>query len=63
MIEGYDKGCSVYFLWRSVPGGGGVLPYVTLTGTCGPIGYGCRVFCLERGIYFITFSLKQGIAT
>ena len=22
------------------PGGGGVLPYVTLTGTCGPIGYG-----------------------
>ena len=20
--------------------GGGVLPYVTLTGTCGPIGYG-----------------------
>ena len=22
------------------PGGGGVRPYVTLTGTCGPIGYG-----------------------
>ena len=22
------------------PGGGGVLPYETLTGTCGPIGYG-----------------------
>ena len=22
------------------PGGGAVLPYVTLTGTCGPIGYG-----------------------
>ena len=25
---------------KLTPGGGGVLPYVTLTGTCGPIGYG-----------------------
>ena len=42
---------------------GRVLPYVTLTGTCGPKGMVFRVFCLERGIYFTTFCLKQGIAT
>ena len=42
--------------------GGGVLSYVTLTETCGPIGMVFRVFCLERGVYFIDFCLKQGIS-
>ena len=42
------------------PPGGGVLPCVALTGTCG---MAFREFWLQRGIYFITFCLKQGIAT
>ena len=44
-------------------GGGGVLPYKGLTGTCGPTGYGFQDFCLERGIYFAPFCLKRGIFT
>ena len=39
-----------FFRWR-------VLPYTALTRMRGQIGYGC----LERGIDFINFCLKQGI--
>ena len=43
------------------PGGGGVLPYKGLMGTCGQPGYVFRDFCLKKGIDFIIFCLKQGI--
>ena len=46
------------------PGGGGggrVLPYKGLMGTCGQPGYVFRDFCLKQGIEFIVFCLKQGI--
>ena len=42
-------------------GGGGVLPYKVLMGTCGQPGYVFRDFCLEQGIEFIIFCLNQGI--
>ena len=42
-------------------GGGGVLPYKGLMGTCGQPGYVFRDFCLKQGIEFIIFCLKQGI--
>ena len=42
-------------------GGGGVLPYKGLMGTCGQPGYVFRDFCLEKGIAFIIFCLNQGI--
>ena len=42
-------------------GGGGVLPYKGLMGTCGQSGYVFRDFCLKKGIDFITFCLSQGI--
>ena len=52
----------------SVPrGGGGVLPYKGLMGTCGRTGYVFRDFCLEQGIDLSIFvlnwvkCLKQGI--
>ena len=38
-------------------GGGGVLPYKALMGTCGQPGYVFRDFCLEQGIEFIIFVL------
>ena len=38
-----------------VPGGGGVLPYKGLMGTCGQPGYVFRDFCLKQGIKFIIF--------
>ena len=38
-------------------GGGGVLPYKALMGTCGQPGYIFRDFCLEQGIEFIIFVL------
>ena len=41
-------------------GGGGVLPYKGLMGTCGQPGYVFRDFCLEQGIEFIIFCLKLG---
>ena len=41
-------------------GGGGVLPYKGLMGTCGQPGYVFGDFCLEQGIEFI-FCLNQGI--
>ena len=40
------------------PGGGGVLPYKGLMGTCGHPGYVFRVFCLKQGIEFINFCLN-----
>ena len=46
----------------NVPGGG-VLPYMALTRTCSPIGYGFQSVCLKQRIDFTTFCLKQGIAT
>ena len=45
----------------AVPGGGGVLPYKGLMGTCGQPGYVFRDFCLKQGIEFIIFCLNQGI--
>ena len=42
-------------------GGGGVLPYKGLMGTCGQPGYVLRDFCLKQGIDFIIFCLNQGI--
>ena len=43
------------------PGGGGVLPYKGLMGTCGQPGYVFQDFCLKQGIEFIIFCLNQGI--
>ena len=42
-------------------GGGGVLPYKGLMGTCGQPGYVFRDFCLKQGIDFIISCLNQGI--
>ena len=42
-------------------GGGGVLPYKGLMGTCGQPGYVFRDFCLVQGIEFIIFCLNEGI--
>ena len=42
---------------RDPGGGGGVLPYKALMGTCGQPGYVFRDFCLEQGIEFIIFVL------
>ena len=38
-------------------GGGGILPYKGLMGTCGQPGYVFRDFCLKQGIEFIIFVL------
>ena len=43
------------------PGGGGVLPYTGLMGTCGQPGYVFRDFRLKQGMGFIIFCLNQGI--
>ena len=50
-----------HFRRSLLPGGGGVLPYTGLMGTCGQPGYVFRDFCLEQGIEFIIFCLNQGI--
>ena len=42
-------------------GGGGVLPYNGLMGTCGHPGYVFRDFCLKQGNDFIIFCLKRRI--
>ena len=42
-------------------GGGGVLPYKGLMGTCSQPGYVFRDFCLEQGIEFIIFCPNKGI--
>ena len=58
-------GSQLYFLpfnrQNASRGGGGVLPYKGLTGTCGQPRYVFRDFCLKQGIDFINFCLKQGI--
>ena len=41
-------------------GGGGVLPFKGLMGTCGHPGYVFRDSCLEQDIDFIIFCLNQG---
>ena len=46
---------------RTTPGGGGVLPYKGLMGTCGQPGYVSWDFCLKQGIEVIIFCLDQGI--
>ena len=48
-------------LSRPGGGGGGVLPYKGLMGTCGQPGYVFQDFCLKQGIEFIIFCLNQGI--
>ena len=53
--------CSKGTLYPPPPGG--VLPYVTSTGTCGPIGYGFQGVLSWTGYLFHHFCLKQGIAT
>ena len=52
---------SPYFEGCRLPSGGGVLPYMALTGTCGQIGYGFSLFCLKWD--FIKFCIKRGILT
>ena len=42
-------------------GGGGLLPYRGLMGTCGQPGYVFRDFCLKQGIEVTIFCLNQGI--
>ena len=53
--------CMNYFIYISPGGGGGVLPYKGLMGTCGQPGYVFQDFCLKQGIEFIIFCLNQGI--
>ena len=50
-----------YLTFQTSGGGGGVLPYKGLMGTCGQPGYVFRDFCLKQGIKFIIFCLNQGI--
>ena len=53
---------NVLYLSKFQSGGGGeVLPYKGLMGTCGQPGYVFRDFCLKQGIEFIIFCLNQGI--
>ena len=55
---------SPYFEGCCLPGGGGgLLPYMALTGTCGQIWYGFSLFCLKWDINFIKFCVKRGILT
>ena len=44
-----------------LPGGGGVLLYKGLMGTCGQPGYVLGDFCLKQGIDSIILCLNQGI--
>ena len=54
--------CASVLILVSWPGGGGaVLPYKGLMGTCGQPGYVFRDFCFKQGIEFIIFCLNQGI--
>ena len=46
---------------RAPGGGGGLLPYRGLMGTCVQPGYVFRDFCLKQVIDFIIFCLNQGI--
>ena len=40
-------------------GGGGVLPYKGLIGTCGQSGFVFRDFCLKQGVDFYHFVLNR----
>ena len=59
-INQFTAECSVFHDQIYDPGGGGVLPYKGLMGTCGQPGYVFRDFCLKQGIKFIIFCLNQG---
>ena len=50
-----DQFFQLRYLVHNTPGGGGVLPYKGLMGTCGQLGYVFRDFCLKQGINFINF--------
>ena len=62
-IQGLEERENILKPWSvwEMPGGGGVLPYKGLMGTCGQPGYVFRDFCLKQGIEFIIFCLNQGI--
>ena len=56
--------CFWVLLMRELPGAGGggsILPYKGLMGTCGHPGYVFRDFCLKQVLDFIIFCLNQGI--
>ena len=61
VTTGPDRETQIIKGYHAPPGGGGVLPYKGLMGTCGQPGYVFRDFCLKQGIEFINFCLKQGI--
>ena len=44
------------------PRGGGVLPYVTLTGTCGPMGYGFLGCFVLNGVSISTLSVLNRVS-
>ena len=44
------------------PGGGGVVPYVTLTGTCGPIGYGFQGVFVLNGVSISSLSVLNRVS-
>ena len=63
-LSGHFPICALFYV-EVLPlcprGGGGVLPYKGLMGTCGQPRYVFRDFCLEQGIEFIIFCLNRGI--
>ena len=63
MYHLYRKFVAPYAIWQTLfnPGGGGVVPYKGLMGTCGQPGDVFRDFCLKKGIEFIIFCLNHGI--
>ena len=61
IIPCFSSWMSHDFIYDLSPGGGGVLPYKGLMGTCGQPGYVFRDFCLKQGIKFIIFCLNQAI--
>ena len=64
LVSGHEFRRTIFKVAGDPPrggGGGGVLPYKGLMGTCGQPGYVFRDFCLKQGIEFIIFCLHQGI--
>ena len=68
----FSEDMSKQLLQYAPRGGGGLLSYKGLMGTCGPPGYvfqdfclkqciGFIIFCPNQGIEFIIFCLKQGL--
>ena len=51
--------CASHTGASSPPGGGGVLPYKGLMGTCGQPGYVFQDFCLKQGIDLSIFVLNR----